>query len=144
MHNVAQPDGTRVKDRWIKTMRVLTYLLMFVAGICLILSPFLSLIYIGTAEAMAWFLTVGGLTSALGAFFERWVGEYVGVPLLASAFGVFGVISFAGAVEETPYLASANLALLLAVMFGLLTRWREARVVCRLSMHMAKRKDTRL
>ncbi len=37
------------------------------------------------------FLFVGGVTSALGSYTDRWLGEYVGLPLLAAVFGVYGV-----------------------------------------------------
>jgi predicted MFS family arabinose efflux permease len=141
MHRVTRPDGTRVKDRLLKFMRTTAYLLMGVAGVFCILSPILTDIYTTLAEVMAWFLVVGGFCSFVGSWTERWWGEYVGIPLLSSSFAVFAVISFAGAYGVTPYLAIANFSLLLAVSLGLLARWRDARSVYRLAIHLARRKE---
>jgi len=140
VHKVTRPDGTRVKDRWLKVMRTLAYLLMGMAGVFCLLSPFLTVVYNTLAEVMAWFLVVGGLCAFLGSLTERWWGEYVGLPLLSSAFMVFAVLSMAGSYAEAHYLALANFALLSAVALGLMSRWREARAIYRLALHLSKRR----
>lgn len=134
MHRVTLPDGTRVKDKWLKGLRITAYALMCASGVLLLLSPFLVEVYPRTAETMAWFLAVGGGCCTLGAISERWVGEYVGIPLLAASFAVFGIITFAPAWDDAPYLALANLSLLMAVALGLVTRWREAHAAYRLAI----------
>lgn len=130
-----------MKDRWLKWMRTLAYLLMGSAGVFLLMSPVLTDVYTTLATIMSWFLVVGGASSFWGALTERWVGEYVGLPLLASSFAVFGVISFAPSFDVYPYVALANLALLLSVSAGLMARWREARGTYRLAVHMSERSE---
>lgn len=139
MHKVTLANGTRVKDHWLKWMRTLAYALMCVSGVLLLLSPVLTTAYTEVAEVMSWFLLVGGLCCTIGAVTEKWWGEYVGLPLLASSFMVFGLISSSDAWGAAPYLAAANLALLFAVALGLLARWRDARAVYRLASRLAEK-----
>jgi hypothetical protein len=137
MHRVTLPDGTRVEDRWVKWLRVFAYLLIALAGIFLLISPFITEIYTKTAEVMAWFLIVGGALSCFGATTERWWGEYMGTPLLMSALSVFAFISFAGTFDVAPFIALGNTCLLAAVVLGLASRWRHSRVVYLLAVHLS-------
>jgi len=137
------PDGSRVPDAWVKWMRVLAYGCMGSAGVLCIVSPILTFVYPSTAEAMAWFLVVGGYLSMVGAYIEHWWGEYIGIPLLASAFSVFAIITWQGNWDYAPYLATANLLLLASVALGLMARWRDARAVFRLANHLSRRERGR-
>lgn len=139
MHKVTLPDGSRVKDRWLKWLRVTAYALMCTSGVLLIASPVLLDFYEMVAEIMAVFLAVGGFLSFLGALFERWWGEYTGLPLLSTSFMVFALISSKGGWEVAPYITAANFALLWAVALALLARWRDARAIYRLAVHMAEK-----
>ena len=139
MNKITLPDGRRVDDKWAKWLRVLAYALMATAGFFLLLSPFLTDVYNTAAEAMAWFLLIGGVVSAVGCASDRWWGEYIGTPLLISSFSVFAVITFIGTYPELPHLAIGNAALLSSVVAGLASRWRHAQVIYRLAVHMSER-----
>lgn len=129
------------KDRWIKWFRVVAYSCMAVAGLMLLISPVLTDVFKSTAEVMAWFLLVGGTCSAVGMYREEWWGEFIGLPLLGSSFGVFGLISWAGTHDTYPYLAWANLLLLLGVGIAMAARWRDARNTYKIAMFGAKHDD---
>jgi hypothetical protein len=139
LHHVTLSDGRRVKDRWLKWMRTVAYLLMATSGVLLLMSPFLTIIYSRTADTMAGFLVVGGTLSFIGSAFERWWGEYMGIPLLASSFMVFALISSAAAWDTVPLIAASNFCMLMSVALGLLSRWRDARAIYRLAFHLSER-----
>jgi uncharacterized membrane protein HdeD (DUF308 family) len=139
MYSVVKPPHmTREKDRTLKWLRVIAYLCMAVAGLLLLLSPVLSEVYILTAEIMAGFLFVGGAAATIGAYREEWWGEFIGLPLLGSAFGVFGVIAWRGAVVNYPFLAWANFLLLIGVGLAMAGRWRDARNAYRIAVFAAE------
>jgi hypothetical protein len=140
MHTVPTANGLRRKDVPIKVLRCIAYGLMGGAGVLLMFSPALRHDLGPVGFLMAIFLAVGGFVSGAGALTERWVGEYVGIPLLSASFAVFGIISTVAAIESAPLIATANLSLLLAVSAGLLARWREARAVYRLATHLSRKK----
>jgi hypothetical protein len=71
------------------------------------------------------FLFVGGLLCAAGAVSDRWIGEYMGLPLLASVFGVYGVsAAHIGITLHRPESAAGAFALT-AIALLLHGRWRE-------------------
>jgi hypothetical protein len=100
------------------------YAAMATAGVCAWWwpSPSLATATGGAALLIAvWnvFLIVGGLTAGVGAAVDRWFGEYVGLPLLAAVFAVYGLSSLASGRET----ARAVSAILLAVALLLIARW---------------------
>jgi predicted MFS family arabinose efflux permease len=139
MHKITLPDGSRVNDPWLRWLRTGAYLCMGLSGMFLLISPILSDIYSSTAEVMAWFLLVGGFVCAFGCATERWWGEYIGAPLLMSSFAVFAFITFIGSFPAYPYIATGNLLLLSAVVLGLAARWRHARTIYRLAVHLSEK-----
>lgn len=141
MHTVPTANGSRRKDPWVKATRTLAYALMGLSGVLLLLSPVLRTDLGEVGYTMAIFLTVGGWVSAFGCAFERWVGEYVGIPLLSASFAVFGIITTAGNIQSAPFIAFANLCLLFAVGLALLARWREARAVYRIATWPTRRRS---
>lgn len=116
---------------------MLAYLCISVAGVLLLVSPSVhaSLGLIGVI--MSGFLALGAFLGMAGQVFNRWIGEYVGLPLVSSAFAVFGVITFRGNLDVAPVIAYANLALLSGIAFSLLARWRQVRAVYRLALHLS-------
>lgn len=90
----------------------------------------------GLAYIWAVFLALGGSTAAVGAATDRWLGEYIGLPLLTTTFGIYGlaaatagrVTSIAGAAALT------SIALLLAA------RWRDVAIVRREADRYADRR----
>lgn len=70
------------------------------------------------------FLFVGGVTSALGSYTDRWLGEYTGLPLLASVFGVYGLGALALARPGAWTVLAGGFAFLgIALVF--MGRWAE-------------------
>lgn len=65
------------------------------------------------------FLLAGGALCAYGAVTDRWIGEYTGLPLISSAFGVYAVVLVLGAAVRTTAAALA----FGAVALVLLDRW---------------------
>lgn len=143
MHRVTMPDGTRQPDRLLRVLRPSAYGLMGTAGVLLLFSPMMWQELGTIAIFMSAFLALGGVLACIGCVTERWVGEYIGIPLLTSSFTVFGVIQSASALHVAPLAALANLAILVGVSLGLWGRWREVRAVYRLAVHVAH-KEIRL
>lgn len=110
------------------------YLLMAVAGVFAGLWPSPSVENAAASSQLlvtVWnaFLLVGGLASAIGAITERWIGEYVGLPLLASVFAVYGVAAVASG-RETSYAAGAAFVGIALLFMG---RWVDVAAVRRLA-----------
>lgn len=124
MHRIVLSDGTHRKSRWLRLSRSTAYLLCMVGGLLLLASPLLGDAYGPIAEIMAWFLAVGGVCAAIGSIFEFWWGEFVGLPLLGSAFGIFGILVWNTNHETAPYLAAGNMCILMAFAVFMSARWR--------------------
>lgn len=125
-------------DVWTRGLRTVAYLFISMAGFLLIWSPILTEVYSDIAEVMAWFLAVGGFLSFLGALVRRWWGEFMGLPLLASSFMVFALISTKDTYDVAPFIAGANFLLLSAIGLALSARWWETWQSYRLAIHIAK------
>lgn len=81
----------------------------------------------GRILALVWvvFLIAGGAFSAVGRMMGRWIGEYVGIPLLAGAFAVY-VIALAWSTIATGRLTGITAAAALAaILFLVAARWFE-------------------
>lgn len=129
-----------MKDTWLKWFRVTAYFCMGTAGVLLLLSPLLDQVFDSTIGiTMSIFLAAGGACAFFGALVEQWWGEYVGIPLLASAFSVFAVVSLQDGFEVAPYIALANFLLLFSLALALLARWRDVRAVFRLAIHLSQK-----
>lgn len=110
------------------------YLLMAVAGVFAGIwpSPNVS----NAAAASAWlvlvwdaFLVAGGVCSSVGAVTERWLGEYVGLPLLGAVFAVYGLASFASPNRA----AFAAGAVFLGIALLIISRWLDVAYARRLA-----------
>lgn len=113
----------------------LGYTLMATAGIAAVAwparsvsaaaSPLNPLIYVWAA-----FLILGGGVSAFGAVTDRWIGEYTGLPLLASVFGIYGLAAIAIA-PATDWTSLAGGCTFLGVTAAFAARWAEMGAVRR-------------
>lgn len=133
LHNLTMPDGSQRQSKYLRWGRTVAYFLIALSGSLLLLSPIFTDFFGGVATVMSWFLVVGGITSMLGAATGRWVGEFVGLPLLGSSFIVFGLLSLAESFGVTPYIAVANMALLAGFAVVMSVRWRTVLAVFRLA-----------
>lgn len=124
MHRITMPDGSMRESRFLRVGRTIAYLLITLAGFLLLISELLPPFYGTVGVIMAWFLLIGGSLSAIGAGTKRWVGEFVGLPLLAPAFAVFGILVWRTSVDVAPLIAAANLSLLTAIGLIMVIRWR--------------------
>lgn len=133
MHRITTPDGHWRQSQFLRVARTVAYTCIGLAGALTLMSDFVLLTYGFLGNAMAWFLLVGGAVAASGAASVRWYGEFVGLPLLSSAFCVLGILVWRGGHEATPFIATANMLLLGAFGILLATRWRVVLAVFRIA-----------
>jgi hypothetical protein len=67
-------------------------------------------------------LILGGLTSAVGSWTDRWLGEYAGLCPLIAVFAVYGLATFLSSRGFTAY---AGGLVLLAFASLLFARWQD-------------------
>lgn len=84
-------------------------------------------------------MIVGGVSSALGAATDRWLGEYVGLWPLICTFMVFGIAAFA---SDRGAVARAGGFCLLAFAAWLISRWRETALIRREADRKARTDET--
>lgn len=108
--------------------RVLAYFLWAVSGIILISNPS-GLINTSLTGAIVYvwsiFIMLGGISSFLGSITDRWIGEYVGLPMVISSVWLYGgLFIFAGTFTYVKLAVG-----LLFISFGLkaLGRWQDIR-----------------
>lgn len=137
MYRVTLPDGTRRVDKWLRVLRPIAYALMALAGGLLFLSPQLRELDSTVIYVMSGFLAGGGIACLYGAIRQEWVGEFVGLPLLIAAFLVFALVQTGSTAQRAPFMALANLSLMLSITATLGGRWREVKAVYRVSVSQA-------
>lgn len=101
----------------------MAYILFALAGSAAIVWPAPTV-----AAATGWlvyvwatWLAVGGMAAAIGAVTDRWIGEYAGLPLLFTAFGVYALV-----VASSGRLTSLAGAFALgAIAAKLIARWQD-------------------
>jgi hypothetical protein len=86
---------------------------------------------------MSGFLLGGSLPAALGQLTGRWTGEFVGLPLVASALFGFGILT--GGANGWAYQAVPSIVLLWAFALLIWSRWRSVHVMYGAAMQGAKR-----
>jgi hypothetical protein len=143
MHRIVLADGTHRESKWLRFARSTAYVLCMAGGLLLLASPLLGAAYGSIAEIMAWFLAVGGACAAIGSALKLWWGEFVGLPLLGSAFGVFGVLVWNASHETAPYLAAGNMCILLAFAVFMSARWRILLAIYAVVVNVAARSRKR-
>lgn len=119
---MTKPPGRR------RAARTAAYAAMAVAGVAAMIWPTAPAVRSATAGAglliYVWALmfVVGGVSSALGSWSDRWLGELVGLGPLISVFVVYGLSAF---VSSRGYTAWAGGFLFLAVAAFLFSRWQD-------------------
>jgi hypothetical protein len=88
------------------------------------------------------FLIVGGISSAVGAFTDRWLGEYVGLPLLASTFGVYAAAAAAAGITAGRPTSTAGALALAAIAVVIVGRWLEVGLVRREALDAARERGS--
>lgn len=117
------PGQLTISRRPHRVARAVAYALFALAGIAAIAWPSPAV-----ATATGWlvyvwaaFLLFGGTMATVGAVTDRWIGEYAGLPLLFSAFGVYSLV-----IGSTARLTSVAGAFALgAITAKLFARWQD-------------------
>nr|MDT0660873.1 hypothetical protein [Micromonospora sp. DSM 115978] len=89
-----------------------------------------SLVYV-----WATWLIGGGLLAAIGSATDRWIGEYLGLPLLAAAFAVYAVV-LASTGRPGGLTAAAVLGAVACIVWA---RWRDIDLIRREATRLAQR-----
>lgn len=105
--------------------RVAMYTLLMLAGVLYAVYPSPTLEHQIDWKIYIWsgFLSVGGTTCLTASIRGRWLGEYFGLPLLYTAFVVFGLASLIAAGGSGSRLVLG--LVLLAFAGGLFSRWQD-------------------
>lgn len=125
---------------WGRYPRTLGYVLLTACGLVLIAAPAPAVRASTAAWAVfAWagFLIVGGVLSAIGAGFDRWPGEYVGLWPIMTAFAVWTIAALAQVPNSTAALAFG--LLLGAITSIFFARWRHVARVRRALVRVPER-----
>ena len=124
MHRIIRKDGKIDQSEFIRWSATLAYSLFVVSGVLFLLSPVLRSSYGKDGIVMAAFLVIGGGLCAAGSVTRRWVGEFIGAPLLAVAFASLGFINWLYTHDTAEWIAYGNLTLMLALATLMVIRWR--------------------
>lgn len=128
MGSVIMEERAIFRDLKIRRMgRVLMYAGLAVSGVLATIFPS-KLVSDEVTHVVATIWAVCMIVSALiclyGAVTDRWIGEYTGLPLLASVLALYGGSALAASDSESlPLLAYGILVLSFA--FGLSSRWKD-------------------
>ena len=109
-----------------RALRAIAYVMLAVAGVCAFFVAPRTLNSVIGLMTWAWaaFLLVGGTLSAVGSIFDRWIGEFAGIPLLTSALTVYGTALITAGRTAA---AGAVGCLMWALALSLFGRWRDVR-----------------
>lgn len=110
-----------------RVMRTVAYIAIALAGAAML---FLD-VFNGWYQTMGWFAILGGLSAAFGTATGRWIGEYVGLPLLASAMFAFAVLTYRDTWDQAGWVAFPSVMLLTAYGTLLTSRWLDVAAVVR-------------
>ncbi len=112
-----------------RIVRVVGYAMMASAGAVAFAIPVGSIRASTGGLVYFWaaFLLVGGILCGFGAVTDRWIGEYAGLPLISTAWGVYFVVL---ALARTVNALAASLAFG-AVALILFARWRDISMIRR-------------
>lgn len=138
MHRIVAPNGGARQSRFLRWSLAAAYSLFCASGVLLLLSPVMVEVYGRPGYVYSGFMALGGLTAALGTITLRWIGEFTGLPLLASAFAAYAVEVLNLSYAEAPYVSLANAAFLLGMVGLMFARWRVALAAYQLARRVAE------
>lgn len=138
MHRVVTPEGTYRQSAWLRWANFAAYLFWLLAGLVFVISPDIWNEYGPETWVVAVFLAVGSLCAMLGSALDRWMGEFVGLPLLMAALPVLGMLNFREAHDDTPWLATGEALLCFGFAAYASSRWRVVLAVERMVHRVAE------
>jgi len=108
--------------------RVVMYVGLFLAGLITTIYPSSLVIdQVGGVVVIFWSVSMmfSSALCAYGSFTDRWIGEYSGIPLLASVLALYGISAITSSVkiDSGPLLAYG--VVVLAFASGLAARWKD-------------------
>lgn len=135
MHRILLTDGDTRPSKTLRWARTNGYFMLALAGLLISISPVLTT---PQAQVLAGFMFLGGMLASWGAFYERWFGEFVGIPLIGAALASLGLITWGDMMDAgAAFLAWSNLLLLLSFAALLIGRWRSVLAVYRVARWFA-------
>lgn len=137
LHRIVASNGDARQSRLLRWILALAYLLFSVSGVALLLSPVMADVYGRPGYVYSTFIAVGGFLAMAGTITLRWVGEFTGLPLLASALAAYAVEVLNIAFDETPFVAIANASSLFAIVCLMGARWRISLAAYQLARRVA-------
>lgn len=120
----------RRHTRW-RVFRSIMYALLTVTGAIVTFYPSpLVIDQVGQFVAVIWgvLLTVSAFGAFLGSIGDRWIGEYVFLPLLWSSLALYGCSALKGSTTPLSTLFAFGL-LIMGFSSGLIARWQDVRDV---------------
>jgi len=120
-----------------RSWRIPQYTGLVMSGTFLLIEPSTLVVeQVTRFVAVAW--AVGMIFSACvclyGAFTDKWIGEYAGLPLLASVIAFYGVSAIVSTQPGGGLVRIAFGIVLLSFASGLVARWRDVRSVRKFAM----------
>ena len=116
--------------------RVAMYSLLAIGSVISFFAPSQVLLDQTSSElARIWSLgfAVAALTCFIGSLFDRWIFEYIMLPLLSSTLVVFGGAMIAQAQAEDAAKLLPYFCFFVAFALGLIARWRDVQSLLRLT-----------
>ena len=86
---------------------------------------------------------IAALSCFIGSLMDRWVIEYVMIPLLASILIVFGIALFTSALANDNGLTIPYAMFFGAFAFGLFARWKDVQALLRVTVSLQKGDEAR-
>ena len=117
------------------------YVLLFVGSIVSIFAPSEVLLQqSSTSLTRIWaaFFAVASLICLLGCLFDRWIFEYIAIPLLTSTLLVFGVSLLSSAITTNTALIVPYSMFYGAFSFSLFARWKDVRCMLKVAVSLAE------
>lgn len=141
MHRIVTPEGSFVQSKWLRFTRAFAYACFVSAGGTMLLNPNPPHLIAQPDGVIATaFLFVGSMLSLLGVLTDRWIGEYVGLPLLGTAMPVLGLLVAKTAFNAFPYGSVSILLMFLGFGWLFSSRWRSIVAIKVMAHHVADQK----
>ncbi len=132
---IAQTLKERQKPRW---ARMLMYFCLSLGGLMSQIAPSQILLDQSSStlsSIWSFCFVIAAFVCFLGAIFDRWIAEYVMIPLLASTLFLFGTALLTESISADSLITVPYGLFFLAYGFGLITRWRDIQLLANSSTH---------
>ncbi len=121
--------------------RVGMYFLLFVGSMFSIFAPSEILLQqssFGLTRAWSVLFAIAAVFCFIGSMLDRWIVEYIMIPLLGSTLMVFGIALLSSAVVEGTGLIVPYAMFFGAFACGLFARWRDVQALLRVAVSLGR------